>query len=116
MNIFFHKKKWNVGVVQQHVDPPPTLLIKSKHDDNSEKDIVKLKLHRETISDNPDLYEFKISLFDNGGPEEFLLFIFNFNMTLLASGNLDPTAKPQYLCTIVCGEALHQFDSLYADA
>ena len=28
-----YKKKWNAGLVQLHVDPPPITLIKSKHDD-----------------------------------------------------------------------------------
>ena len=36
-------------------------------------------------------------------------------MTLTASGTLEAGAKVQYLRTIVCGEALRQFDSLYAD-
>ena len=62
-----------------------------------------------------DLYEFKISLFDNGEPEDFLLFVRNFNMTLAASGRMDASAENQHLCTLVHGEALRQFDSLYAD-
>ena len=33
------------------------------------------------MSQKSDLYEFKSALFDNGDPEEFLLFIRNFNMT-----------------------------------
>ena len=36
-------------------------------------------------------------------------------MTLMASGTLETGAKVQYLRTLVRGEALHQFDSLYAD-
>ena len=50
-----------------------------------------------------DLYEFKMSLFENGKPEEFLLFVCNFNMTLAASGTLEAGAKYQYLRNIVCG-------------
>ena len=34
-------------------------------------------------SENSELYEFKMALFDNGDPEEFLLFIRN--LTLLLS-------------------------------
>ena len=33
-------------------------------------------------------------------------------MTLVASGTLEAGAKFQYLCTLVCGEALLQFDLL----
>ena len=62
-----------------------------------------------------DLYGFKMSLFDNDEPEEFLLFVRNFNMTLAASGTLEAGAKYQYLCNLVRGEALRQFDSLSAD-
>ena len=56
-----------------------------------------------------------MALFDNGYLEEFLLFLLNFNITLLASGMPTIDAKVQYLCIIVRGEALCQFDILYAD-
>ena len=56
-----------------------------------------------------------MSLFDNGKPEEFLLLICNFSTTLAASGTLEAGAKFQYLFTLVCGEALHKFDSLWDD-
>ena len=56
-----------------------------------------------------------MSLFHNGDPEEFLLFFRNFNMTLAASRILGEGAKYQYLRNLVCGEALHWFDLLYAD-
>ena len=49
-------------------------------------------------------YAFSISLFDNGNPEEFLLFVSNFNMTLAATGTLDTGANNQYLCTVLHGE------------
>ena len=39
----------------------------------------------------------------------------NFNMTLAASDTLAMGAKIQYICTIVCGEALRQFDLLSTD-
>ena len=56
-----------------------------------------------------------MSLFDNNEMEAFLLFVCNFNMKLAATVTQDTDAKVQYLCTIVCGEALNQFDLLYAD-
>ena len=55
-----------------------------------------------------DLYEFKMSLFDNGDPEELSLSISNFQITLEASEMLAAGAKIQYLCTLVQGKALHQ--------
>ena len=54
-------------------------------------------------------------LFDDSNPEEFLLFVRNFNMTLVEIGILETGANIQYLLTLVHGEALFQFDSLYAD-
>ena len=62
-----------------------------------------------------DLYDFKMSLFDHGEPGEFLLFIYNFNMTLAATGTLDTDANIQYLCTLVHGEELHKFEMLSSD-
>ena len=54
-----------------------------------------------------------MALFDNGDPEEFLLFIHNFNMTLAASGMLESVSKIQYLRTLLHGETLHQFETFY---
>ena len=61
-----------------------------------------------------DLYEFKISLFNNGNPEEFLLFVCDFNMTIPASGTLDTSTKVKYLCMIFHVYVLRHFDSLSA--
>ena len=56
-----------------------------------------------------------MSLFEHGEPEEFLLFICNFNMTLAATGKLEMDVKVQYIHTLVHGEALFQFDLLSVD-
>ena len=53
------------------------------------------------MSSTSDLYEFKMYLFDNGDPEEFLMFVCKLNMTLAASGTLEMGTKYQYLCTLV---------------
>ena len=55
------------------------------------------------MSEKSDLYELKTDLFDNGDPEEFLLFIRNFKITLEASGTLKYGANIQYLRTLVHG-------------
>ena len=49
MNNVSHKKKWNVGVLKVHVESPPTPLIKSKHDDKSDKDFGKINLRRDPM-------------------------------------------------------------------
>ena len=58
------------------VDPRQIPLIKEKHDGKSDKDFVILKLCRDPMSSLSDLYEFKMSLFDNVNPRDFYcLFI-----------------------------------------
>ena len=66
-----------------------------------------MKLRRNPTSNTSDLYEFRMYFFDNSRPEEFLLFVSNFNMTLAASGTLESGTKIQYLRMIVHGEALN---------
>ena len=115
MNNVSHKKTWNLGMAHVHMEPPSNPLIKSKHDNKSDKDFVKLKFQRDLTSDMLELYEFKMTFFDNGYSEEFLLFIQNFNMTLTASGTLTMGAKVQYPRTIVCGEVQRHFELLSSD-
>ena len=67
------------------------------------------------MSSTLELYEFRMSLFDHGKPEEFVLFVQSFQMNLAAIGMLETEAKVNYLCKLVCGGALCQFDLLYAD-
>ena len=114
MNNVSQKKNWNLGLTQVHVELPPVPLIKFKSDGKSDKYFVKLKLFMDPTSGTSDLYEFKMSLFDNGNTEEFLLFVRNFKMNRVVSGTLETGTKVQYLRTLVHGEALHQFDLLYA--
>ena len=78
-------KNWNTGTVQVHVEPPTIPLIKSKKDDKSDKYFIKVKLRRSPTSEKSDFYEFKVALSDNSKPEEFLLFIWGFKITLKAS-------------------------------
>ena len=55
------------------------------------------------MSSTPGLSEFRMSLSDHGEPEELLLFVQNFQMTLEATGMLETEAKVHYLCTLVRG-------------
>ena len=50
----FHKKNWNQGAVQVHVEPPPIPLIKIKNDEKLDKYCVKNKFHRYPTSEKPD--------------------------------------------------------------
>ena len=90
-------------MIHSHVEIPPIPLIQEIHDGKSDKYFVKLKLRRDPTLSTSDLYEFKRYLFDNSEPEEFLLFVRNFIMTLTAAGTLETGVKVQYLCTLVRG-------------
>ena len=61
---------------------PQITIFKINNDDKSDKNRVEIKLRMDPMSQNTDLYELKMALFDNSEPEEFLLFIVNFNMTI----------------------------------
>ena len=73
-----------MGMNHPHVDPPPIPLIQETHDGKSDKYFVQLKLRRDPKLSTSELYDFKMSLSDNGEPEDFLLFVCNFNMNLAA--------------------------------
>ena len=110
-----HKKKWNSGTVQVHVDTPPIPLIISNKNDRSDKYFYEIKLGRDLTSEKLDLYEFKMALFNNGYPKQFLLFIWNFNMTIEVSRTNKSSENIQYLRTLVHVEVLRQFDMLSAE-
>ena len=54
-------------------------------------------------SEQSDIYEFKMALFDNGEFDEFLLFMQNSNMMLNESWMLTDNKKLQYIRTIIRG-------------
>ena len=56
------------------------------------------------------LYYFKMDLFDNVNPEEFLLLVWIFQMMLQALGAIGDSTKIKYLCTLPYDEALCQPD------
>ena len=98
-----HKKVCDSGKNPAHVEPLPIPPTKENYNGKSDEYFVNLKLRRDTTSSTLDLYEFKMSLFDHSKPEEFLLFIRNFNTTFVETGTLEMDANIQYLCTLVCG-------------
>ena len=57
-------KRQTTGMNHPHIDPPQIQTIKEKHDGNSDKYSVKLKLRRYPTSSTSDLYDFKMSLFN----------------------------------------------------
>ena len=71
------------------MEPPSIPLLKEFHDGKSDKDFAKLKLRRDPTLSTSGLYEFKMSLFGNGKPEKFLLFVRKYKRTLAASGTME---------------------------
>ena len=57
----------------------------------------KIKLCGDPTLENQDIFEFRISLFDNGKLEEFLLFVHNLKMTIDAPGTLTDNLKLWYI-------------------
>ena len=94
------------------MEPLSTPLIKIMNETKAEMDDVKIKVCRDPTQEKSDMYELKMALFDNGEPEEFLLLVQNFNMTLDTSRTLSSNAKLQYLRNIICGQAVRHFDTL----
>ena len=95
--------------------PTPITLTKSKNDEKLDKGSVKNKLCRNPTRTKLDLHEFKKALFDNGNLKEFLLFTWNFQMTLEATGALTSSAKIQYMCTLLHVKAIHRIFTLYVE-
>ena len=56
--------------------------------------------------------EFKMDFFDNGDPEEFILFQQNYKKSPDTSGTMTAKAKNQYLHTLPFGKALREFETI----
>ena len=115
MNNISHNKIWRTGALQIHMESTPIPLIKSKNDDKSDKDSEEINCISILLQKNSIFMKFKTPLFDKVDPEEFLLFVSNFQLTLKDSVALAASAKTKYLCTLLRGEALCQLDTLYVE-
>ena len=70
---------------------------KIKLEKKLEKFYVTIILLRNPSSEMYGMYKFRVALFDNGQPEEFLLFKQSYKMALDAWGTLTTSARNQYL-------------------
>ena len=103
VNNVSYKKKWNAVIRTSARGSTPDSTNKKQEWWKLDKYFVKIKLFRDTKSEKSNLYELKMDLFDNGNPDEFLLFIHNFNTTLEEPGTLKAGANIQYLHTLLRG-------------
>ena len=51
-------------------------------------------------------------LLKNGEPEEFLIFIRDYQKALEATGAMSAIGRIRYLCTLLRGEALRNFNNI----
>ena len=63
-------------------------LIKYETERKPENYYIKTKLHRNTMSAMSDFYDYNMSLFENGEPEEFLQCLQNFKMSIEEPGKM----------------------------
>ena len=115
MKNVLHKKIWNRGAVQMHVEPLMIPFIESKNYRKSYKYCVEIKLRWDPTLENSNTCDLKMALFDNGNLEELLLFARNFQMNLETSVMIAASTKIQYLCTLLHGEALCKLYKLYVE-
>ena len=51
-------------------------------------------------------------IFGNGKPKEFLQLLKNFNKSIDGTGTTTVARRINFLCTLLCGEAIREFDNL----
>ena len=112
MNTFSYHKGWIYRALQIYVDPPHIPLIKSKLDTNLEKYSFKIKLCRNATPQKSDVYEFIMSIVDNGYPEDFLI-LKKLQYDAQIVGNSDSRCKHQYLRTSLWGKGLREFETIF---
>ena len=59
-----------------------------------------------------DMNELKMATFKDGQPEEFLALLNNLKITINGTGNTPVEVQMNYLCTMLCEEALREFEEL----
>ena len=75
MNKVLHKIGWGTDTKPAHLEPTLIPLNKETSNGKSYEYYVKLKLSRDPTYSMSELYELRMFLFENGMPEEFLLFV-----------------------------------------
>ena len=69
-------------------------------------------MRRNSESVGSETYEFKITIFENGAPEELLQFLTNGNKAIKVTGAMTAAVRINFLRTLLRVEALQEFDIL----
>ena len=59
-----------------------------------------------------ETYNINMNTFDDGQPEEFLSLLRNYNIATNGTGTTTPSSWINYLRTMLCGQALREFDKI----
>ena len=78
----------------------------------SECDIIKIKMIQDPSDANSETYKLKIATFENVKLEAFLALTKNFKTAIDGAGTISAAGKINYLRTLLCGDALQEFDKL----
>ena len=69
-------------------------------------------MRRNSASLGSETYEFKITIFENGAPEELRQFLTNVNKAIKVTGAMTVAVRINFLRTLLHVEALQEFDIL----
>ena len=59
-----------------------------------------------------ETFNVNMNTFDDGQPEEFLSLLRNFKIAIDGTGTTTPSGRINYLCMMLCGQALRDFNKL----
>ena len=89
-------------------NPPIKLELKYEHAIYT----LKVKMKRKSIPSASETYNMNISMFNDGQPDEFLALLNNFKIEIDGTGTTSPPGRINYLLTMLCGQALREFDEI----
>ena len=114
MNNVSMKKNLIHRNIQSHVEPPYiTLVNNGVGANNYYSGCIRVNNFINSASYASNNYLYKLELFENVEPEEFLPFVRGYWNTLEATGKMPFIGQFQYLRTLIRVESLHHFETLF---
>ena len=109
-NMTIRNNKWINSDVQARIEPPPIPLLRETTRNTEETNIIRIKMHRGPESATSKTYELKVQTFKIFKSEEFLQMMKYFKTGIDGTGNTSASGKIQFLCTMLRGESLIEFE------
>ena len=108
-----------IALLQQqamHVYPPAIPFKKKKKKDSEDEDDTQYKKIKVPIGDDPEqTTEWKVPIFENGEPEEWIKWVLQFHQLVDAYPSNDPDHKNNIIRTLLQGEALDLYNTKYSE-